>query len=70
MLELVKLIQASLAIFGMFDLSPDERNGLLCDETCEGIKQWTTEIGEYLSIEVECSLSIHGRHVYDRAIAV
>ncbi|KAI0352939.1 hypothetical protein OH77DRAFT_1459472 [Trametes cingulata] len=51
-LELVKLIQAALAIFGMLDLAPDERNGLLCDITCEGIQRWVTEIGEpYLKIE-------------------
>ena len=53
MLELVKLIQASLAIFGLFDLSVDARSGLLCDATCDGIQEWVTEIGEpYLSIEV------------------
>ena len=52
-LELVKLIQASLAIFGMFDLQPEERNGLLCDVTCDGIQRWVAEIGEpYLNIEV------------------
>ncbi|KAI9063225.1 hypothetical protein FKP32DRAFT_1592689 [Trametes sanguinea] len=45
-LELVKLIQAALAIFGMFDLAPEERNGLLCDRTCEGIQKWVSEIGE------------------------
>ncbi|KAK7695822.1 hypothetical protein QCA50_000460 [Cerrena zonata] len=45
-LELVKIIQASLAICGMFDLAPDERNGLLCDVTCEGIQRWIAEIGE------------------------
>ncbi|CDO75604.1 hypothetical protein BN946_scf184858.g44 [Trametes cinnabarina] len=51
-LELVRLIQAALAIFGMFDLAPEERNGLLCDVTCEGIQKWVTEIGEpYLKIE-------------------
>ncbi|KAI0375656.1 hypothetical protein BV20DRAFT_1117203 [Pilatotrama ljubarskyi] len=51
-LELVKLIQAALAIFGMFDLAPEERNGLLCDITCEGIQRWVTEIGEpFLKIE-------------------
>ncbi|KAI0638204.1 hypothetical protein C8Q77DRAFT_1187759 [Trametes polyzona] len=51
-LELVKLIQAALAIFGMFDLAPEERNGLLCDVTCEGIQRWVTEIGEpFLKIE-------------------
>lgn len=52
-LELVKLVQAALAIFGMFDISPEERNGLLCDITCEGIQKWVAEIGEpYLHIEV------------------
>ncbi|KAI0650708.1 hypothetical protein C8Q79DRAFT_923901 [Trametes meyenii] len=51
-LELVKLIQAALSIFGMFDLSLEERNGLLCDVTCEGIQRWVSEIGEpYLKIE-------------------
>lgn len=45
-LELVKVIQASLAICGMFDLAPEERNGLLCDVTCEGIQRWIAEIGE------------------------
>ncbi|KAI0068856.1 hypothetical protein BV25DRAFT_1792230 [Artomyces pyxidatus] len=45
-LELVKLIQAALAIFGMFELAPEERNGLLCDATVDGIQRWVTEIGE------------------------
>lgn len=45
-LELVRLIQAALAIFGMFDLAVEERNGLLCDITWEGIQRWITEIGE------------------------
>jgi hypothetical protein len=45
-LELVKLIQAGLALFGMFYMHPDERNGLLCDSTVEGIRQWTSDIGE------------------------
>lgn len=54
-LELVKLIQAALAIFDMFDLSPEERNGLLCDVTSEGIKRWVTEVGEQC-MKVEVSL--------------
>ncbi|KAJ3527194.1 hypothetical protein NM688_g8160 [Phlebia brevispora] len=45
-LELVKFIQAALAVCGMFDMSREERNGLLCDVTCEGIQRWITEIGE------------------------
>ena len=42
----MKIIQASLAICGMFDISSEERNGLLCDVTCEGIHKWIVEIGE------------------------
>jgi hypothetical protein len=52
-LELVKLVQCALALFGMFDGSPEERNGLLCDLTAEGILRWTDEVGEpLLSLEV------------------
>ncbi|GJJ07467.1 hypothetical protein Clacol_001669 [Clathrus columnatus] len=51
-LELVKLVQSSLALFGIFDCSHEERNGLLCDVTAEGILRWTDEIGEpLLSLE-------------------
>ena len=51
-LGLVKGIQASLAIFGMFDLNY-ERNGLLCDVTVDGIQKWIVEIGElHLHVEV------------------
>ncbi len=45
-LELVKLVQASLAIFGMFELHAEERDGLLCDITCEGVRRWTNQTGE------------------------
>lgn len=59
-LELVKLIQAALAIFGMFDITSEERDGLLCDITCEGIQRWVTEIGEpYLHIEVNRPCMLH-----------
>ncbi|THH15914.1 hypothetical protein EUX98_g9387 [Antrodiella citrinella] len=47
-LEFIKLIQTSLAICGMFPLLHDERNGLLCDVTLEGIHTWVTDIGEPL----------------------
>ncbi|KAI0081792.1 hypothetical protein K474DRAFT_1656176 [Panus rudis PR-1116 ss-1] len=53
-LELVKLLQAALAICGLFDLAPDERNGLLCDVTHEGIERWIADIGEPL-LDVEPS---------------
>ncbi|KIM46166.1 hypothetical protein M413DRAFT_441236 [Hebeloma cylindrosporum] len=42
-LELVKLIHASLAIFGMFPLPSSD--GLLCDESVDGIKHWIAHIG-------------------------
>lgn len=46
-LELVKLVQASLAICGLFPLpSPLVLDGLLCDVTVEGLRRWGAEIGE------------------------
>jgi len=47
-IELAKLIQASLSIFGLFGfptatIQPD---GLLCDVTVEGIRRWIIDIGE------------------------
>ena len=50
-LEFVKLIQAALAIFGIYpvecaSVSPNLLiDGLLCDTTLAGIKLWTTRIG-------------------------
>ena len=52
-LEFVKLIQASLAIFGMFELHAEERDGLLCDMTCEGMRRWANQIGgQYIHSQV------------------
>ncbi|KAH9045588.1 hypothetical protein EDB85DRAFT_2270488 [Lactarius pseudohatsudake] len=45
-LELVKLIQAALSLFGFFSIYQDEWNGLLCDATVDSIQRWLTEIGE------------------------
>jgi len=42
-LELVKLVQASLAIFGMFPLASFD--GLLCDDSVDGIKHWVAHVG-------------------------
>ena len=42
-LELVKLVQTSLAIFGFYLLPSFD--GLLCDECVDGIKHWITHIG-------------------------
>ncbi|KDR83721.1 hypothetical protein GALMADRAFT_150799 [Galerina marginata CBS 339.88] len=50
-LELVKLIQAGLAIFGLYPtpstcVSPNlVVDGLLCDQTVEGIRQWVASVG-------------------------
>jgi hypothetical protein len=52
-LELVKLIQAALSLFGMFSPCQDDWNGLLCDLTVDGIQRWVTEIGElHMGVEV------------------
>jgi hypothetical protein len=52
-LELVKLIQAGLSLFGMFSICQDDWNGLLCDLTVDGIQRWVTEIGEpHMGVEV------------------
>lgn len=50
-LELVKLIQAGLAIFGTYDVTDPSSSaliidGLLCDVTVDGIRKWTAEVGE------------------------
>ncbi|KAJ7283632.1 hypothetical protein C8J57DRAFT_1709997 [Mycena rebaudengoi] len=45
-LELVKLLQAGLAIFGMFPAPNMPLDGLLCDKTVEGLTTWVNEIGE------------------------
>jgi hypothetical protein len=52
-LELVKLIQAALSLFGFFSVCQDEWNGLLCDVTVGGIQRWQTEISEpQMAVEV------------------
>ncbi|KAF5388112.1 hypothetical protein D9615_000428 [Tricholomella constricta] len=51
-LELVKLIQAGLTIFGMYGAVPGTTavfpcfDGLLCDETVDGIRRWIIDVGE------------------------
>ncbi|CAK5263048.1 unnamed protein product, partial [Mycena citricolor] len=44
-LELVRLVQIGLAIFGLFSIELEAFDGLLCDKTVEGLNTWTTEIG-------------------------
>ncbi|KAF8655267.1 hypothetical protein AX16_003168 [Volvariella volvacea WC 439] len=54
-LELVKLLQAGLSIFGLYDTVSTGSvllDGLLCDATVEGIQRWVADIGQaYLSLE-------------------
>ncbi|KAJ3560245.1 hypothetical protein NP233_g10966 [Leucocoprinus birnbaumii] len=50
-LELVKLVQVGLSLFGMYDVkealgSKLLVDGLLCDATVRGIERWIVEIGE------------------------
>lgn len=48
-LELVKLLQAALSLFGMY---PGSLDGLLCDTTVDGIRRWIADVGEPI-IELE-----------------
>lgn len=51
-LELVRVVQAALSLFGMFSLASDERDGLICDSTVDGMQRWADSIGTSLRIEV------------------
>jgi len=44
-LELVRLVQISLSIFGHYS---GEFDGLLCDDTAEGISKWAFQLGDFL----------------------
>lgn len=57
-LQLITLIQCSLSLFELFPIEPPEQNGLLCDQTVDGIQKWIVETGEpYMSLEVLDRLS-------------
>lgn len=58
-LELVRLIQCGLSLFGLFSTDLEEQDGLLCDTTVEAIQKWVVDIGEpYLKVEVRlCPIS-------------
>jgi hypothetical protein len=50
-LELVKLVQIGLSLFGMYNVKEGLGSmllvdGLLCDVTVRGIERWIVEIGE------------------------
>ena len=58
-LELIKLIQAGLSLFGMYSGPLD---GLLCDTTVDGIRRWIADIGEpIIGLEVSGSTTIPPR---------
>ncbi|KAF7355334.1 hypothetical protein MSAN_01449900 [Mycena sanguinolenta] len=55
-LELVRLIQASLAIFGLFPADPRALDGLLCDKTVEGLGTWVSDVAENcVKLEIEAT---------------
>ena len=51
---MVKLIQAALAIWGLFGTDRDdlEVDGLFCNETKEGISRWRKLMGMHEQLEV------------------
>ena len=53
-LELVKVVQTALFIFGFFSF--EDRDGLLCEKTVDGLQQWMDQIGPYLRLEVRSVL--------------
>lgn len=62
-LELVKFLQAALAICGMFPLTSSYTSaatfdGLLCDVTIDGLRRWVAEIGESL-VGLEVGTYLH-----------
>ena len=72
-IELVKLIQASLSIFGLFG-SPAtgiQSDGLLCDDTVEGIRRWIIDIGEpcvglEVGVFISCTTDIYAIQPMER----
>jgi hypothetical protein len=61
-LELVKHIQAGLGICGMFEPASDERQGLLCEATVEGLQRWIVELGQpFVDLEVSVARPALGR---------
>lgn len=66
-LELVKLVQVGLSLFGMYDVREGLScagdtllvDGLLCDVTVRGIERWIAEIGEPRAGLEVCVITIH-----------
>lgn len=63
-LELVKLIQSALSLWGMISSNVDI-DGLLCDETKAGVYAWRRSMGmeheESMRIEVSCSKRVESQ---------
>lgn len=51
-LNFIKCIQSALSLFGLFDVADEERDGLLCDKTVEGIRACVNEISQMVDLEV------------------
>ena len=51
-LELARTVQSALSLFGLFSLSTDERDGLVCNSVVEGMQRWADTIGVNLRLEV------------------
>lgn len=59
-LELIRLLQSALSIFGFFRA---DINGLLCDLTVQTIQKWVADIGEpCIGLEVRTFSSTHYPH--------
>ncbi len=48
----IKLVQAALSVFGFFDVADEERDGLLCDVTLDGIQKCVQEISGLADVVV------------------
>lgn len=51
-LNLIKIVQSALSLFGLFDIAEEERDGLLCDTTVDGIRKCIDVIGKFVDVEV------------------
>lgn len=51
-LNFIKCIQSALSLFGLFDVADEERDGLLCDKTVEGIRACVNEVAQLVDLEV------------------
>lgn len=50
-LNLIKIVQSALSLFGLFDIAEEERDGLLCDTTVDGIRKCIDVIGKFVDVE-------------------